>query len=252
MTAQVDHGCAHHHAHKQGTETPHVAQANSSKHHHDGQGQLIAPGVEEAQHIHQHQADDNTQCQRAHNLHQRLYHQRHHGQHFATLNGACQGDHHCIEDQAQCIVHGHHRQQHLGHGAVCLVLADDHQRGGRSRSGSNGTQSKAQGQRLSNEEQHQEYQQGSGAALENGDDNGLDANFLQVRHFEFAADGIGDEAQCHIGDNGQLGVHFRRQCIQHIRANYQTCQQICRNVRQMNIPNQPTEKQPHGKSNGQR
>ncbi len=193
--------------------------------------------MEEAQHIHQHQANDNAQCQRTHNLHQRLDYQGHDRQHFATLDGACQSNHDGIKDQTQCIIHGHHRQQHFGYRAIGFVLTDDHQGCGRCCGGSNGTQRQAQRQRLPDEEQHEENQQRSGAALKKRNDNGLDADFLQVGHFEFAADGIGDEAQRHIGNNGQLGIHFRRQCIEHIRAYHQACQQVCGDVGQMNIPN---------------
>ncbi len=110
-------------------------------------------------------------------------------------DGGGNAEHH----QAQGVVHGDHGQQHLGHGAVGLVLPHHHQRGGGSSSQADGAQQQGQGH--VDAKQDQAHVHAHSGHHSEGDGQRRFADLFQVAQLEFPADGIGDEAQGRFGND---------------------------------------------------
>ncbi len=174
----------------------------------DGDGQALAPGVEELLHPVEGHPRQGPQPQGEDDLHHRLHQHRHHADGPAfQRHGHAEGG--GEQYQAHRVVNGHHHQKEAGHGAVGLVLPDHHQRGGGGRGGGDGAQGDGGGhgddlrpdQVQENQRQVQQHRGGHG--LEDAHDDGLAAHGFQLAHPELVADGEGDEAQGHLGEDVQ-------------------------------------------------
>ena len=182
-----------------------LGQNDVQKHKADRHGRAVAVGVVHGLDFCQHPARDRAEQQRADDLQQGVDEDRDHiDRPGAQRLGDAEG--HGEEDQADRVVQGDDRQQQAGQRALGLVLAHDHQRGGRGRGGGDRAEGDGRGdrQRVRGEQrvgnQHHVDQQRGRAGLQHADDRGLFACFFQIGQLEFAADGKGDEAQRDLGD----------------------------------------------------
>ena len=174
----------------------------------DGNGQALAPGVEELLHPVEGHSGRRAQAQREDDFHHGLHQHRHHADGSALQShGHAEGG--GKEDQAHRVVNGHHHQKQPGQGAVGLVLPDHHQRGGGGRGGGNGAQGNGGGNGDDlrpdqvQEDQGQVNQHSGNHRLENAHHDRLPAHGFQLADPELVADGKGDEAQRHLGENIQ-------------------------------------------------
>ena len=142
------------------------------------------------------------------NLHHRLHQHRHHadGPALQRLRHAEGGGE---QHQPHGVVNGHHHQKEPGHRAVGFVLPDHHQRGGGSGGGGDGAQGDGGGDgddlRADQVQRHQSqvHQGRGGSGLEDAHHDGLAAHGFQLAETELVANGEGDKAQGHLGENIQ-------------------------------------------------
>ena len=252
--AEVAEDAAQHHAHQQGGKAQlrrpqgdgELGQGHGQEHKADGHGQTVGVGMEELFQLRQAPAGDGAQDQRGQDLQDGIDHNGidvHDPAAQRLGNTEGNGEKH----QAHRVVQSDDGQQQIGQGALGLVLAHDHQRGGRRGGGGDGAEGDGRGQGQHIRPQEMEDHQGDVHAaggdhgLENADHQGLLAGLPQLGEAEFVADGEGDEAQGHIGDQAQAvqlliagkaeAGHAQR--AHKTGADQKTGDQIRRHIRQM-------------------
>ena len=222
------------------------AQANGQHDECDADGQTLGTGVEELLHPVQQPAHQGAQDQGQDDLQDGLHHHADDAD-LAGGQGGGNTEGGGEQQQAHGVVDGHHQHQQPGQGTVGLVLADDHQGGGRGRGGGDGAQNDGAGQgndvgeREVQADQHDVHHHGGDDGLQDADGDGGGAGGLQLAQPELIADGERDEAQGRLGHDGQAlhllqGVEAQAGDVdgaQHIGADQQTGHQVSRDGGQM-------------------
>ena len=256
--AEVGHEGAHHHDAQQVAQVPQIAQGQGEKDKGDGEGELVAAGLEKAGQEADEHAQGRAQQKRAGDLqkwgedHGAGGHGGAAGEGLGDVHGDGEGD------EAQGVVHGDHGQEHLADGAAGLVLADDHEGGGGGGGGGDGAQGDAHGQVEARQAQEgaadeDDVHADHGAqALKDGDGEGLGADAPEVAELELRADGVGDEAQGGLGDDGKALQHVLGEKAQDRGAHDQAADEKGGDVWQAHQLGQAADGQPGGDGEGER
>ena len=214
--AEIAEHAAEHHAHQQrgkaergspGGDLEH-GERHREEHKGNAHGDAVAVGVEDRLQPGEHQPRQRAEDQRAEDLQQRV------DQHGVDIHDSAaqrprdaegDGEH----DQAHRVVERDDRQQQIGQLALGLVLAHDHQCGGRRGRRGDGAQRDGRGDRERRGEQEvhaqqcQIDQQRRHHGLQHADDQCLPPRLAQLRETELVADGKGDKAQRDIRDGAE-------------------------------------------------
>ena len=213
ITEVAEDGTHHHADEERGEFDGHGAevefrhgQRNREENVSDGNGHTLAAGVEELFGEVKQQADQRTENQGCNNFHQRIYNNGDDIKRavFQSL-GNPEGDR--KHDQTDHVVERNDGKEHLGQRAVRLVLLDDHERCGGSRSRSDRTERNGAGQRelVGHDEVKQDqrdvHEDRRNDCLEDRNHNRLAADVLEFRKTELVAHRHRDKAESRFGND---------------------------------------------------
>ena len=260
----AEHG-AHHHAHQQrgeadgdrtGRELQH-RQRNGQKHERNRHDEAVGVGMEQGFKPRQHIAGGSAEQQRDGDFDERVEQHRDQVQRAAEER-ARHAERYGEHDEAHGVVERDNGQQQIRQGSLCLVLAHDHERGGRGGRRGDGAERdcRGQGKDLRGEQVERDersvHQQRRRERLHHADDERLPAGLPQRAEPELVANGEGDEPQRDVGhhiERAELRIGGKADArdaepAEEERADQQPGEQVGRHIRKTERPDEPCHHQP--------